>query len=198
MAADNPHSLFNESFQRYLKSKEQTKLMIIVLGPTKGSSGHEKRIQIRDHLRSTGSTDDVAFPEELDVPEEALPDDDIWPGIDFIIVNAQIIFALLIDETNVTGVLTEVSRHYDKKGFRDKSFLILPKKRRQTRGGSLPLIWVAADAYPKDRTLRYSEDEFRSCVRIRDYVAAKVNVYRKRLRWDEFMKEAGMTTFEYS
>lgn len=33
--------------------------------------------------------------------------------------------------------------------------------------------------------------------RTRDYVVAKVDVYRKRLCWDEFMKKAGMTTFEY-
>ena len=58
--------------------------------------------------------------------------------------------------------------------------------------------WAAAEDYPKNRTLRYADEEVRSCVLTRDYVAARVNVYRKRLCWDEYMKKEGMTTFEYS
>lgn len=197
MSKDSTHNLFNEGFQQYRSSIEQTKLKIVILGPAKQSPAYDKRIQIREHLRNTGKNDDVAFPEEVTVPSEVLPDEGRWSSIDFIIANAQIVFALLVDDEKVTGVLGEVTKYGDKKGFRDKSFLILPGKHKTVKGSYLPQIWAAAEDYPKDRTLRYSDEEFRSCVLTRDYVAAKVDVYRKRLCWDEFMKKAGMTTLEY-
>jgi len=197
LSKDSTHNLFNEGFQQYRSSIEQTKLKIVILGPAKQSPAYDKRIQIREHLRNTGKNDDVAFPEEVTVPSEVLPDEGRWSSIDFIIANAQIVFALLVDDEKVTGVLGEVTKYGDKKGFRDKSFLILPGKHKTVKGSYLPQIWAAAEDYPKDRTLRYSDEEFRSCVLTRDYVAAKVDVYRKRLCWDEFMKKAGMTTLEY-
>lgn len=198
MSKDSTHNLFNESFQQYRRSIEQTKLKIVILGPARQSPGYDKRTEIREHLRSTNKTDDIAFPEEIIVPPEVLPDEGHWSSLDFIIANAQIVFALLMDNKNVTGVLSEVTRYGDKKGFRDKSFLILPGKHKTVKGSYLPQIWAAAVDYPTDRTLRYSDEEFLSCARTRDYVAAKVDLYRKRLCWDEFMKKVGMTTFEYS
>ena len=198
LSKDSAHNLFNESFQKYRRQVEQTKLKVVILGPARKSHGYDKRIEVREHLRSTSKTDDVAFPEEITVPPEILPDKGHWSYLDFIIANAQIIFALLVDDKNVTGVLSEVTRYGNQKGFRDKSFLMLPIKRKTVKGSYLPQIWAAAEDYPKDRTLRYSDEEFSSCVRIRDYVAAEVDVYRKRLCWDEFLKKAGMTTFEYS
>lgn len=198
MSKDSTHNLFNESFQQYRRSIEQTKLKIVILGPARQSPGYDKRIEIREHLRNTSKTDDVAFPEEVTAPPEVLPDEGHWSPLDFIIANAQIIFALLVDDKKVTGVLSEVTRYGNQKGFRDKAFIILPGKRKTVKGSYLPQIWAAAEDYPKDRTLRYSDEEFLSCVRTRDYVAAKVDVYRKRLCWGEFMKKAGMTTFEYS
>ncbi len=198
MSEDSTYNLFNEDFQQYLRSIEQTKLKIIILGPAGRSPGYDKRVEIRKHLRSLSKTDDVAFPEEITVPSEILPDEGHWSSTDFIVANAQIVFALLIDHKDVTGVLGEVTKYGDKKGFRDKSFLILPGKHKTVKGSNLPQIWAAAKDYPRNRTLRYSDEEFHSCVLTRDYVAAKVNVYRTRLCWDEFMKKAGMTTFEYS
>ena len=198
MSKDSTHNLFNESFQQYRGSIEQTKLKIVILGPSERSPGYDKRIQIREHLRNTCKTDDVAFPEEVAVPSEVLPDEGHWSPLDFIIANAQIVFALLVDDQKVTGVLGEVTKYGDKKGFREKSFLILPNKRKKAKGSYLPQIWAAAEDYPKNRTLRYSDEEFRSCVLTRDYVAAKVKLYRTRLCWDEFMRKAGMTTFEYT
>lgn len=198
MAEDSTHNLFNEDFQQYRRSIEQTKLKIVILGPGRQGPGYDKRVKIRKHLRSLSKTDDVAFPEEVAVPPEVLPDEGHWSSLDFIIANAQIVFALLIDHRDVTGVLGEVTKYGDKKGFRDKSFLILPRERKKAKGSYLPQIWAAAEDYPKNRTLRYSDEEFRSCVLTRDYVAAKVNVYRTRLCWDEFMKKTGMTSFEYS
>jgi len=196
---DSSHNLFSESFQQYRRSIEQTKLMIVILGPGGTSPGYNKRTEIREHLRSTNKNDDVGFPEDITVPPEVLPDKgQHWSWLDFIIANAQIVFALLVDSKDVTGVLSEVSRYGNKKGFREKSFLILPKKDRSIKGSRLSQIWAAAEDYPKNRKLRYSREEFLSCVLIRDYVAAQVDLYRKRLRWDEFMKKAGMTTFEYS
>ena len=172
--------------------------MIVILGPGGKSPGYDKRTEIREHLRSTNKTDDVNFPEEITVPPEALPDEGHWSRLDFIIANTQVVFALLVDSKDVTGVLGEVTRYGDKKGFREKAFLILPRKSGRVKGSYLPQIWAAAEDYPKNRKLRYSGEEFLSCVRIRDYVAAQVDLYRKRLSWDEFMKKAGMTTFEYS
>jgi hypothetical protein len=195
---DSNHNLFNESFQQYLRSIEQTKLKIVILGPARQSPGYKKRAEIREHLKSISKTDNVAFPEEITVPTDILPDEGHWSSLDFIIADAQIVFALLIDNEKVTGVLGELTRYGNKKGFRDKSFLILPKKRKITKGSYLPQIWAAAEDYPKDRTLRYSNEEFLSCVRTRDYVAAKVDLYRKRLCWGKFMEKAEMTTFEYS
>jgi hypothetical protein len=198
LSTDSTHNLFNESFQQYRRSIEQTKLKIVILGPARKSPGYDKRTEIREHLRSTNKTDDVVFPEEINVPPEVLPDEGHWSSLDFIIANAEIVFALLVDNKNVTGVLGEVTKYGDKKGFREKSFLILPRKQRTVRGSFLPQIWAAAEDYPTDRTLRYSDEEFLSCARTRDYVAAKVDLYRKRLRWNEFMQKEGMTTFEYS
>ncbi len=198
MPKDSTHNLFNENFQQYRRSIKQTKLKIVILGPARQGPGYNKRAQIREHLKSISKTDDVAFPEEITVPPEILPDEGHWSSVDFIIANAQIVFALLMDDKRVTGVLSELSRYGNQKGFRDKSFLILPEKHKTVKGSHLPQIWAAAVDYPKDRTLRYSDEEFLSCVRTRDYVAAKVDVCRKRRRWDEFMKKAGMTTFEYS
>ena len=198
MAEDSTHNLFNEDFQQHLRSIEQTKLKIVILGPAGRSPGYDKRVEIRKHLRSLSKTDDVAFPEEITVPSEILPDEGHWSSTDFIVANAQIVFALLIDHKDVSGVLGEVTKYGYLKGFREKSFLILPKERKKAKGGYFPQIWAVAEDYPKNRTLRYSDEEFRSCVLTRDYVAAKVNVYRIRLCWDEFMKKAGMTTFEYS
>ena len=198
MSEDSTYNLFNEDFQQYLRSIEQTKLKIIILGPAGRSPGYDKRVEIRKHLRSLSKTDNVAFPEEITVPSEILPDEGHWSSTDFIVANAQIVFALLIDHRKVTGVLGEVTKYGYVKGFRDKSFLILPGKHKTLKGSYLPQIWAAAEDYPKDRTLRYSDEEFLSCVLIRDYVAAKVNLYRKRLCWDEFMKNTGMTTVEYS
>lgn len=197
MSKDSTHNLFNESFQQYRRSIEQTKLKIVILGPARQSPGYKKRAEIREHLKSISKTDDVAFPEEITVPPEVLPDEGHWSSVDFIIANAQIVFALLMDNKKVTGVLSELTRYGNQKGFRDKSFLILPGKHKTVKGSYLPLIWAAAMDYPKDRTLRYSDEEFLGCVRTRDYVSAKVDLYRKRLCWDEFMKKAGMTTFEY-
>ena len=190
--------MFNEQFQEYLRSIKQTKLMIVILGPAGQSPGYDKRTAIREHLRSTNRNDDVKFPEEITVPPEALPDEGHWSSLDFIIANAQIVFALLVDSKDVTGVLSEVTRHGDKEGFRKKAFLILPRKDKRVKGSFLPQIWAAAEDYPESRKLRYTREEFLSCVRIRDYVAAQIDLYRRRLRYDEFMKEKGMTTFEYS
>lgn len=198
MPKDSTRNLFNEKFQQYLRSIKQTKLMIVILGPGGKSPRHDKRTEIREHLRSTNKTDDVNFPEEITVPPEALPDEGHWSKLDFTIANAQIVFALLVDSKNVTGVLSEVTRYGDKKGFREKAFLILPRKGARVKGDYLPQIWAAAEDYPENRKLRYSEEELLSCILIRDYVAAKVDLYRRRLRYDEFMKKEGMTTFEYS
>jgi hypothetical protein len=198
LARNATRGLFNERFQEYLRSIKQTRLMIIILGPGGKSPGYDKRTQIRDHLRSTNKTDDVNFPEEVAVPPDALPDQGHWSKLDFIVASAQVIFALLVDSKDVTGVLSEVTRYGDKRGFREKAFLIIPKKAARARGSHLPQIWAAAEDYPRHRKLRYSDDEFRSCLLIRDYVAAQVDLYRRRLCWDEFMKRAGMTTFEYS
>ncbi|MFC2019209.1 hypothetical protein ACFLU4_04545 [Chloroflexota bacterium] len=194
MLKDSTHSLFNESFLQYRRSIEQTKLKIIILGPAKQSPGYDKRVQIRDHLRSNSIADDVAFPEDITVPPEVLPNGGQWPIIDFIIANAQMVFALLVDDRKVTGVLSEVTRYHDKKGFRDKSYLILPIARKKAKGSYFPLIWEAAAVYPKDRTLRYKDEEFRDCNITRAYVAAKVDIYRRRLRWDEYMEKKGLTT----
>ena len=198
MPKDSIHNLFNERFQQYRRSIEQTKLMIVILGPGEKSPGYSKRTEIREHLRSTNKTDDVNFPEEITVPPDVLPDGGRWSWLDFIIANAQIVFGLLVDSKDVTGVLGEVTRYGNWRGFREKSFLILPRRGGRVKGSYLPQIWAAAEDYPQNRKLRYSEEEFLSCVRIRDYVAARVDVYRKRLCWDEFMKKAGMTTYEYS
>ena len=198
MSKDSTHNLFNESFHQYRRSIEQTKLKIVILGPGRRGPGYDKRVEIREHLGSLSKTDDVAFPEEITVPSEILPDEGQWSSTDFIVANAQIVFALLIDHKDVTGDLGEVTKYGYLKGFREKSFLILPKERKKAKGSYFPQIWAAAEDYPKNRTLRYSDEEFRSCVLTRDYVAAKVNVYRTRLCYDEFMKKAGMTTFEYS
>lgn len=198
MSKDGTQNLFNEDFQQYRRSIEQTKLKIVILGPGRQGPGYDKRVEIRKHLRSLSKTDDVDFPEEITVPSDILPGEGQWSSTDFIVANAQIVFALLIDHKDVTGVLGEVTKYGYLKGFRDKSFLILPKKRKKAKSRNLPQIWAAAEDYPKDRTLRYSDEEFLSCVLTRDYVAAKVNVYRTRLCYDKFMKKAGMTTFEYS
>jgi len=198
LSKDSTHNLFNEDFQQYRRSIEQTKLKIVILGPGRQGPGYDKRVEIREHLRSLSKTDDVAFPEEITVPSEILPDEGRWSSTDFIVADAQMVFALLIDHRKVTGVLGEVTKYGYLEGFRDKSFLILPVKQKTVKGSYLPQIWAAAEDYPRDRTLRYSEEEFRSCVLIRDYVAAKVNLYRKRLRWEEYMQKAGMTTLEYS
>ncbi len=189
------YSLWNESFREHRNSIKQRGLKIIILGPSEASLGYNKRIEIREHIKGLNDNFDVSFPEEIEVPADVLPDDSRWTTLDFIIGEAQIIFALLIDHDSVTGVLGEVTKYGERKGFRDKAFLIVPEKRKVSRGSYLPQIWAAASDYPSEKKLHYSEQEFADCSKIRDYAGANADLRLKRICWEEFMKSRGMTDF---
>jgi len=189
------HPLWDESFREYRNSIKQRGLKIIILGPAKSSLGYNKRVEVRKHIEGLNENFDVSFPEEIAVPADVLPDDGRWTPLDFIIGEAQIIFALLIDHRSVTGVLGEVTKYGDRKGFRDKAFLIVPERRKASKGSYLPQIWAAAADYPLEKKLHYSEQEFADCSKITDYAGANADLRLKRICWEEFMKSRGMTDF---
>lgn len=191
------HPLWNQSFQEYRKSIVETDVKIVTLGPAKRSPGFEKRAELKQHLKHLSARYDVAFPEELEIPSDALPPKDLWTAVDFVVADAQVIFALLIDHRDVTGVLAEVTRYEQRKGFRDKSYLIIPRKRTQGRRSSRsPQIWATARNYPSDHRLGFTDEEFEDCHKIRDYIGAVVDRYRKTKRWEEFMNKQGMNLFD--
>ncbi len=196
MEENGHHPLWNKSFQEYRKSIDETDVKIIVLGPAQQSPGFEKRVEIKQHLQSLSARYDVAFPEELEVPSDALPKKDQWTPVDFVVADAQVIFALLIDHRDVTGVLTEVTRYEQHKGFRDKAYLIIPRKRTQAwKSSRSPQIWAAARDFPIDQRLVYTKEEFTDCHKIRDYMGAVVDRYRKAKRWEDFINKQGMKLF---
>ena len=170
------HPVWNERFRQYRNAINEIQLKIIILGPSDRSPGYNKRVEIRDHLSNLSSNYDVAFPEEIQMPQDLLPDEGRWRPLDFIVGDADIIFALLIDHERVTGVLSEITKYGDRKGFRGKAFLLVPEKRKPPKGSYLPQIWAAAEDYPHDKKLFYSAEEFKDCSKIRDYVGANVDL----------------------
>jgi hypothetical protein len=189
------HSLWNESFRRYQNAISEIQLRIIILGPGDRGSGYEKRVEIRNHLKNLSSNYDVAFPEEIKMPQDLLPEDKRWKPLDFIVADADIVFALLIDNEKVTGVLGEITKYGDRKGFQEKAFLLVPKRLKVPKGSYLPLIWAAASDYPSNRKLYYSAEEFKDCSKIRDYVAANTDLLRRRICWGNFMNSQGLTDY---
>lgn len=192
------HPVWNERFRQYRNAISEIQLKIIILGPSDRSPGYKKRVEIRDYLQKLSSNYDVAFPEEIEVPENLLPDESRWKPLDFIVGDADIVFALLIDHKDVTGVLVEITKYGDRKRFQEKAFLLVPEKRKPPPKGSyLPQVWAAAADYPNDKKLYYSAEEFADCSKIRDYVGANADLLRKRICWEDFRKARGLTDYPY-
>jgi hypothetical protein len=194
---NNTHPVWNESFRNYQNSISGTQLKIIILGPADSSPGYQKRVEIRNHLSNLSSNYDVSFPEQIKVPENILPDTSRWKSVDFLVGEADIIFALLIDDKRVTGVLGEITKYGERQGFREKAFILVPKKRKARKGSYLPQIWAEVADYPSERKLYYSDEEFKDCSKIRDYVSANADLRRKRICWEEFIKSRGLADSSY-
>jgi len=164
---------------------------VVILGPAKNNTGFEKRSKIKEHLMGLSTHYDVAFPEEIKIPPGMLPDDSEWTKINYIVGNAEVIIALLIDDIKVTGVLTEISKYSGFSGFREKAFLLVPKERTKWKRGA-PLIWESVKDFPRERKLSYTDDEFATCNKIRDFAGSVVDAFRKQATYKIFQEKHGM------
>ena len=184
---------WSEVFSEYRRKIDETTVRVVILGPGKGNTGFEKRIKIKEHLSGMSKHYDVVFPEDIKIPSDILPNSSEWARIGFVIGHANIIIALLINDIKVSGVLTEISKYEDNPGFRDKAYLLVPKEKNKAHKSS-PLIWQAITSYSKEHRLVYTEEEFGTCLKIRNFAATVVDEYRKKEAWKEFQKQNGLTT----
>lgn len=185
------HPSWTAAFSEYRKLIDETKVSVVILGPGKGNVGFDKRVKIKEHLAGLSKYYDVAFPEDIKVPPDLLPNGSEWIRIGFVVGNAGVIIALLINDIKVSGVLTEVTKYEDHEGFREKAFLLVPKEHNKAHKSG-PLIWQAANYYPRAHRLIYKDDELATCLKIRDFVGSVVDEHRKQIAWREFQKRKGM------
>ncbi|PIP49110.1 MAG: hypothetical protein COX14_00980 [Chloroflexi bacterium CG23_combo_of_CG06-09_8_20_14_all_45_10] len=192
LSFESGHPIWNERYSDFLSSFSQIKLAILVLGPGQGSQGEQKRKEIKNHLGLVNKNYDVAFSEELE-EKIKVSQHDHMANIALHISQADIIFALLVDDLRVSGALTELNKFDDFLKFREKTFLILPKRRKQIgRNDPIPLIWQTVDKFPKDHKFPYTPGEFKTCESIRNFVADIANRATKKMGYERFLRESGV------
>lgn len=189
----NRHPVWSERYRGFTDSLSQIKLAILVLGPSQGSEGDSKRVEIKEHLRQLSENYDATFSEELE-PKMSVSKDTHILNIAFHIANADLVFALLLNDLRVTGVLTELNKFDDYAKFREKTYLIVPKRRQSTgKNDFVPLIWQTVDRFPNDHKFPYNSAEFRSCDSIRNFVATIADRFSKRIAYENLLRESGIS-----
>ena len=168
---------WEESRARIRDGKNNTRIKIIVLGPGPGSRiGYEKRETIRDYLNNLNDANEAIFLEEvIEVPNR--PSEEILRDQEPYILDAHLVFALLMPDQTVTGVLVELD-HYREidPTFEETTWLFVPRPggKEVERAQAKSLIWDGVRNFPESHKLQWNQSEFESCTKFRDYAQRKV------------------------
>lgn len=193
MSAEVKHPIWGKRCAELEESCSEVELAILVLGSGQGSSGYNKRLEIKAHLNQVSNKFDATFSEEIE-GAIAVPEGNHMTNIRLHTSLANVIFALLIDDPRVSGVLTELNKFDDYPRFREKTYLIVPKRRRSIRRNDcVPLIWQTVDKFPQTHILDYSAEEFESCDNIRNYVEDIAKRVAKKNVYQTFVEKSGMS-----
>lgn len=155
-------------------------LTILVWGPSPGwSDYYPKRLQIIEHLRDHNPSNDVTTSEELvhRVPQPAgMTVDEVE---ELHIYAADLIFVLIVRNSQVTGAQAEIVKFKTFREFREKAYLIMPRLTagERRRAGFLKQGW--ADYQPIERCFQYNDREYDDCTKIRSFCGGIVDRLRK-------------------
>ena len=153
--------------------------MILVWGPGKGWSDYfAKREEICRHLNSTPNND-AKMSEELiegDARFRRLGPQQVYRGEQLQLDIADVLFVLIVKDSRVTGVQTEVAKWEDNPVFQQKAYVLVPEltEEEQQGGSFLSLGWVNYNHHRFD----YTPEMYRDCIKIREYCSRVVDGIR--------------------
>jgi hypothetical protein len=158
---------------------EDEPVLILVWGPGKSwKDYYAKREELCKHLNAT-QKNDARTSEDLIENDERfrrLGPQRVYRGEQMQLGIADVVFVLIVKDSRVTGVQTEVAKWEDNAMFQQKAYVLVPELTEEEReGGSfLSLGWVNYTNHRFD----YTPEMYSDCTRIRDYCSSVVDGIR--------------------
>ncbi len=170
---------WGEAKDQWFQQINNTRVRVLVWGPSATWPEYAKRRAIIDHLRAENSANDVTTSEEL-MADGRFSDMHLHDAELVHVQLSDVVILLVVKNKYVTGVQAEVAVFRQRRVFTDKAYLIVPKLSVNRGKSFLAQGWV--DYRPSERKLPYSDKEFKDCTTIRAFCSAAVKEARTRIQ----------------
>lgn len=173
------HRTWRTALDRAFEQLQAEPVLILVWGPGKGwPEYYAKREEICRHLNGTPNNDAKTSEELMDADErfKRLGPQHVYRGEQLQLDIADVVFVLIVKDSRVTGVQTEVAKWEDNPTFQHKAHVLVPEltEEEQEGGSFLSLGWVNYNHH----RFGYTPEMYSDCTRIREHCSRVVDGIR--------------------